>query len=83
MQQANIIKSCITYPQVLFFMSHSDLQTFPSEPQTGPTPEIPFVPEVFTEPLPIIFDKMSDRLSCKYSSKNYGFSLQFKTTLLK
>ena len=50
----------LTYPQVLFFMSHSDEYTFPSEPHTGPFPDIPLAPEVFTEPLPIMLDKISD-----------------------
>ena len=50
-----------TYPHVLFFMSHADMYTFPSEPQTGPIPDIPLAPDVFTDPLPIMLDKMSDR----------------------
>ena len=54
-----------TYPHVLFFMSHSDSYTFPSEPQTGPTPPTPREPDVLTEALPITLDKMFDLLSCK------------------
>ena len=50
-----------TYPHVLFFISHADMYTFPSEPQTGPIPDIPLAPDVFTDPLPIMLDKMSDR----------------------